>query len=210
MNHLFKILLGLAAICLVWLCYNSVTTPIKFNDERDAREKVIAKQLSTIREAEKKYMEEKGHYAASFDTLFYFLTNEKAKIVLKEGELTDKQLEEGLTEKEAIKQGLIKRDTTYIDMMTAVYGKTINLDSLRYIPFSNPKQEFQIDTATISTANGNQVKVMECKADYDTYLGDLDHQQLVNLKETQTKLEKYCGIRFGSIEEVNNNAGNWE
>ncbi|MCQ2369345.1 MAG: hypothetical protein MJ007_02580 [Paludibacteraceae bacterium] len=211
MDKVFKILLAVAAVCLLWMCYDSITTPIKFNDQREIREKKVAARLSDIRKAENEYRIQKGCYAANFDTLMDFLYNEKAKIVLKEGVLTDKQLEEGLTEKEAVKKGIIKRDTTYVSMITAIYGDGYNVDSMRYIPYSNPIQEFELDTATITTGSaGIQVKVMVCKADYKTYLSDLDHQQLVNLIETQTKLEKYTGLKFGDIESANNNAGNWE
>ena len=103
MNNVFKILLAAAAICLLWLCYDSITTPIKFNDQRDYREKEVIARLVEIRKAENEYRIIKGCYAADFDTLMYFLHNEKAQRVLKVGELTDKQLESGLTEKKALK-----------------------------------------------------------------------------------------------------------
>jgi len=38
----------------------------------------------------------------------------------------------------------------------------------------------------------------------------LDKQLLINLKDVQAKLGKYCGLRVGDIEQPNNNAGNWE
>ena len=231
MNNVFKILLAAAALCLLWLCYDSITTPIKFNDQRDFREKEVIARLVEIRKAENEYRITKGCYAANFDTLMYFLHNEKAKRVLKVGELTDKQLESGLTEKKALKilaaggkedkavyQELVamgfKRDTTFVRMMEAVYGENYDaslIDSMRYIPYSHPRQEFALDTATITTGSaGIKVKVMECKAEYNTYLKDLDKQQLINLVETQTKLEKFPGLKFGDVENANNNAGNWE
>lgn len=228
MNNVFKILLAAASICLLWLCYDSITTPIKFNDQKDLREKEVIARLIDIRKAENEYRIQKGCYAANFDTLIYFLKNDKAKRVLKVGELTDKQLESGLTEKKALRiiaskgkedkavyEELMamgfKRDTTYVSMIEAIYGADYNVDSMRYVPFSHPRQEFALDTATVTTGSaGIRVKVMECKADYKTYLGDLDKQQLINLVETQTKLEKYPGLRFGDILNANNNAGNWE
>ena len=35
-------------------------------------------------------------------------------------------------------------------------------------------------------------------------------QLVVNLKDKAEKLEKYPGLRVGSLTEINNNAGNWE
>ena len=144
MNNVFKALLVIAACTLAYLCYQSIMTPIEFNEVRDAREKVIVERLIDIRRAETEYRNIKGDYTASFDTLINFIKYDKAKIVLKEGELTDKQLEEGLTEKEAVKQGLIKRDTTYVSMLENLFGEGYPVDSLRYIPFSSPRQEFTL------------------------------------------------------------------
>ena len=41
-------------------------------------------------------------YTASFDTLIDFVKNQKLPFIFKQGELDDKQLEDGLTEKKAI------------------------------------------------------------------------------------------------------------
>jgi len=38
----------------------------------------------------------------------------------------------------------------------------------------------------------------------------LDKQLLINLIDKTKKLDRYCGLRVGSISEINNNAGNWE
>ena len=211
MNNLFKLLLVVAAGTLAFLCYESIVTPIEFNEVRDAREKVIVERLIDIRRAETEYRNIKGDYTASFDTLINFIKNDKAKIVLKEGELTDKQLEEGMTEKKAVKLGLIKRDTTYVSMLENLFGADYPVDSLRYIPFSSPRQEFTLEKAEITTGSaGIKVKVMAAKAPYASYLNDLDKQELINLIETTEKLEKFPGLKFGDIEQANNNAGNWE
>ena len=211
MNNVLKFLLIVAACTLAYLCYQSEMTPIEFNEVRDAREKVIVERLIDIRRAETEYRNIKGDFTTSFDTLINFVKYEKAKIVLKEGELTDKQLEEGLTEREAVKQGLIKRDTTYVSMLENLFGANYPVDSLRYIPFSSPRQEFTLEKAEITTGSaGIKVKVMAAKAPYVSYLNDLDKQELINLVETTEKLEKFPGLKFGDIEQANNNAGNWE
>jgi hypothetical protein len=47
-------------------------------------------------------------------------------------------------------------------------------------------------------------------AHYDTYLSDLNRQQLINLKDKQTKMNRFNGLKVGSVVEPNNNSGNWE
>lgn len=211
MNNLFKALLIVAAVVLAWMSYQSIMTPIEFNETKDFREKQVVARLIDIRTAETEYRNLKGDYTDNLDTLIHWIKTENAKIVLKEGVLTDKQLEEGMTEKEAVKLGLIKRDTTYVPMIESLFGKDYPIDSLRYIPFSSPRQEYTLEKAEIVTGSaGIKVKVMCAKAPYTSYLSDLDKQELINLIETTEKLEKYPGMKFGDIEEANNNAGNWE
>ena len=102
MNYLLKALLIASAVVLAWMSYQSVMTPIEFNETREFREKQVVARLIDIRTAETEYRNLTGDYTASLDTLLNWVKTENAKIVLKEGVLTDKQLEEGMTEKEAV------------------------------------------------------------------------------------------------------------
>ena len=42
------------------------------------------------------------------------------------------------------------------------------------------------------------------------YLRDMDAQLTYNLIDKAEKQGKFPGLRVGSLEEINNNAGNWE
>ena len=201
-------LLAASACCLAWMCYDSVTTPIKFNESREYREGKVIDRLKDIRRAEAAYKSEKGEYTASFDTLIDYVKNAKEAIVLKEGELTDEQLNEGMTEKKAVALGLIKRDTTYVSVLASLFGESYPIDSIRYIPFSDG-QEFELAKAEIMAGNV-PVKVMEAKAPFASYLSGLDKQELINLTELEENLGHYAGTKFGDINSANNNAGNWE
>ena len=67
-----------------------------------------------------------------------------------------------------------------------------------------------MDTASLVSGSGYTIKVFEASVTYDTYLGDLDKQEVANLKDVATKSNKFAGLKVGSLEEINNNAGNWE
>ncbi|MDR2816141.1 MAG: hypothetical protein LBB62_05510, partial [Proteiniphilum sp.] len=125
-----------------------------------------------------------------------------------EGVLTDEQLEAGMTEQEAVKKGIIKRDTFWVIAKDTLFGKSFNADELRNVPGASV--QFSMDTATIISTSGYIVKVFEAGVNYDDYLGDLDKQLLFNLNEVAIKQGKYSGLRVGSLTEINNNAGNWE
>lgn len=227
MKITFRILL-VAAICfMAYLCVTSITTPIEFEKAKEYREKAIIKKLIDIRSVEIEYQKQKGLFCANADTLIDFIENGQVPMILKEGTLTDEQLKNGLTEEKAIKiihsgnakeiaaNGLenFRRDTSYISVYESLFSDKYSRDeipSIMEIPFSN-KQRFRLDTAHITNpVTGITLPLFEASASYDTYLYDLNHQQLVNLKDKQTKLSRFCGLKVGSVTESNNHAGNWE
>ena len=208
MKVTLKILLAVAVVLLAYMCYRSIMGPIEFKDERDRRENLIKARLIDIRKAQIGYKNIHKVHAANFDELSKFLKDEKLPFLIKEGVLTDEQLEKGMTEKEAVKKGLIRRDTVWVTAVDTLFGKGYNVDDLRNVPGANV--QFTMDTATLTSGSGYTVKVFQCGVLYDDYLGDLNKQEVYNLKDKASKMGKYAGLRVGSVEEINNNAGNWE
>lgn len=208
MKVTLKILLAAAVLLLVYMCYRSVMTPIEFNKEKDVRENAIKGRLIDIRKAQIEYKNVYKTHAGSFADLVKFLKDDKLPFLIKEGVLTDDQLEKGMTEKEAVKQGLIKRDTIWVNAKDTLFGVSYNADDMSKVPGTSI--QFSMDTATLISGSGYTVKVFEAGVKYDDYLGDLNRQLVVNLKEKAEKLEKFSGLRVGSLKEINNNAGNWE
>ena len=208
MKVTLKILLAVAVVLLAYMCYRSIMGPIEFKDERDRRENLIKARLIDIRKAQIEYKNIHKVHAANFDELSKFLKDEKLPFLIKEGVLTDEQLEKGMTEKEAVKKGLIRRDTVWVTAVDTLFGKGYNVDDLRNVPGANV--QFTMDTATLTSGSGYTVKVFQCGVLYDDYLGDLNKQEVYNLKDKASKMGKYAGLRVGSVEEINNNAVNWE
>ena len=208
MKVTLKILLAVAVVLLAYMCYRSIMGPIEFKDERDRRENLIKARLIDIRKAQIEYKNIHKVHAANFDELSKFLKDEKLPFLIEEGVLTDEQLEKGMTEKEAVKKGLIRRDTVWVTAVDTLFGKGYNVDDLRNVPGANV--QFTMDTATLTSGSGYTVKVFQCGVLYDDYLGDLNKQEVYNLKDKASKMGKYAGLRVGSVEEINNNAGNWE
>ena len=146
---------------------------------------------------------------------------------MKMGMLTDKQLEDGLTEKKAMaiiekakntsrydevkKWGLenFKRDTMWVAVLDTIYPKGFNADSMKYIPHGNGAQ-FEMNVKNDTAKSGAPVYLFEVKAPYEIYLSGLDKQEIINLKDLDSKLGKYSGLMVGSIDTPNNGAGNWE
>ena len=102
-----------------------------------------------------------------------------------------------------------KRDTMWVSGLDTIYPAGFNADSLKYVPFGNGAT-FEMVTRSDTTKSGAPLNLFQAQTPYETYMSDLDKQLLINLKDVQTKLGKYCGLRVGDIESPNNNAGNWE
>ena len=228
MKTVFNILLALCAVALVYICFGSILGPIEFDKERKAREKEVIARLIDIRKAQVEWRQlHEGKYTADFDSLIDFVKTAKLPFVRKEGSLTDAQLEAGMTEKKAMKliekakktgnwkevekEGLMnfKRDTMWVSVLDTIYPKGFNPDSLKYVPYGNGVV-FEMATRSDTTKSGAPLNLFQAQTPYESYIGDLDRQQILNLKDVQSKLGKYCGLRVGDIEQPNNNAGNWE
>lgn len=208
MRVTLKILLTVAVFVLVYMCYRSIMSPIEFNDEQAKREKAIEQRLIDIRKAQIEYKNVHKVHAKTFEELENFLSKEKLPFLIKEGSLTDEQLESGLTEREAVKKGIIKRDTVWIPAVDTILGKGYDITKLGIVPGTN--KTFEMDTASIKSSSGYTVAVFQASVKYDDYLGDLNKQLLINLNHKAEKLKRFPGLCVGSIKEINNNAGNWE
>ncbi len=242
-------LLSIAAVVMAYFCVTSVTTPIKFENKRAEREVVVIKHLVDLRTAEVEFHHQKGVFTANHDSLLLFLKTAPKKEVLKEGSLTDKQLEAGLTEHKAVKilneakkkalkknnfedtdalyayiwkndkdvisNGLagFRRDTIELNMLQALYkGKydENSIDAIVEIPFSEGMR-FELEVNNdYQTSQGIRVPLFEARAPFESYLGDLNEQELVNLIDKENKLDHYAGLKVGDVYAPNNNAGNWE
>ena len=96
-------LLGVAVIFMAYICINSVVTPIKFEEARVQREAKVINNLVSLRTAEDQFRLDKGYFTADLDSLVDYLKTAPKKEVFKVGSLTEKQLENGMTETKAAK-----------------------------------------------------------------------------------------------------------
>jgi hypothetical protein len=106
-----------------------------------------------------------------------------------------------------------RRDTIELNMIQALYKGEYDeksIDRIVEIPYSEGKR-FEIEVNNdYKTSQGIRVPLFEARAPFESYLSDLNEQELVNLIDRETKLEHYAGLKVGDIYAPNNNAGNWE
>lgn len=228
MKAAINTILFVCIVLLVYVCYASIRTPIRFDDLRKQREKAVEARLVDIRKAQAAYhLLHHRRYTASFDTLIQFLRTARLPFVYKEGELTEEQVREGLTEEEAVRlvlrarmrgdslalqrRGLLHfhRDTFWVALLDTLYPKDFRPDSLCYVPYGNGAR-FEMEIARRRTPAGMEYCLLEVRAPAEVYLKGLDEQGVADWVGRMEQEGKYAGLKIGDLETANNNAGNWE
>jgi len=109
-------------------------------------------------------------------------------------------------EQQALKEGLISRDTIRLSVKDSLFTASYPIDSLKFAPYTQG-YKFELGAGTLE-AGKVAVRVFEAKVPYDILLSGLDRQEIINYKELREKITGYPGLRVGSLEEATNNAGN--
>lgn len=210
MRTVIQILLVVAAVVITYFIYQSVQRPIEFDKAKEARYAVTIQKLKDIRKAQVAYKDVYGKFTGSWDTLVDFVAHDSVRNVRAIGELTDSMIEAKITEKKAIQMGLIIRDTVRVSVIEALFGGNYDANSLRYVPVPGEPTEFHLAQTILTTGSGIKVPLFEAKAHNNVILRGLDEQLIINMNDQRRTNDKYPGLRVGSLEEANNNAGNWE
>jgi hypothetical protein len=210
MKTAIQIVLVALVVILSYFLYTSVERPLDFEQAKKERYDATIARLKDIRKAELAYKDVHGKFTGSWDTLITFVKTGKIPLVRKIGMLTDSMIEAGWTEKQALKEGKIIRDTVRVSVLDTIFGKNYKIDEIKFIPVKDTIAQFHLGATWITTGSGIKVPVFEAKAHNNTILVKLDRQQVINLNEAKRTNGKYPGLKVGSLEETNNNAGNWE
>jgi hypothetical protein len=209
MKAVLQILLAVFIVGLGYGLYKSIQTPIEFRQVKNKRYDATIKKLKQIRTAQLAYKDEFGEYTGSFDTLINFVESDSLNVVKAVGRIPDQMLERGMTEQEALRKGIIQRDTIKVAITDSLFGPGFDASVLWKVPYTD-NDSFQLGARTVESGNVD-VEVFEAKVHNDVLLYDLNNQLVINLNEKmEKKMNKYPGLKVGDLEKPNNNAGNWE
>ncbi len=210
MKTVIQVVLIAIVVALSYWLYTSVEKPLDFEKEKKDRYEATIARLKDIRKAELAYKDVHGKFTGSWDTLINFVKTGKIPLVRKIGMLTDSMIEAGWTEKQALKEGKIIRDTVRVSVLDTIFGKGYKIEDIKFVPVKDTVAQFHLGATLITTGSGIKVPVFEAKVHNNTILVNLDRQMIINLNESKRTNGKYPGLKVGSLEETNNNAGNWE
>jgi len=197
-NIILKIVLFAVIIFMGYMVYESINKPVKFKKEKAKREVVVIQRLKDIRNIQSLYKQANRVYTPSFDSLLAFLSKGEIPVVKLIADPEDTTFTKTIS------------DTLgYVKVVDSLFSKRANfkVNDLRFIPFSEGK-EFLMDAGSIDRGGVN-VSVFEAKALYLSYLKGLDEQRVNNLIAGQEDIEKYPGLKVGSMTEPSTD-GNWE
>jgi len=178
----------------------SISKPVRFNKELERRQAVAVERLKDIRTLQVAYKTQYGRFTSGLDTLIDFYKSGQIVVVRQVGSLDDSL---------AVAQKMVFRDSIRIDVRDTLLKRSDFIaDSICWVPFSGGKQ-FQME-AVVRMVSGVPVPLFEAFAPYDHLLQGMDRQLIINLNADKKLMNRYPGLKVGSIEAPNNNAGNWE
>ena len=204
-----QIFLGLVIVALVYVVADLIHTPLKFEQQLKERNAEVIVKLKDIRAAERAYKSKYQRFTNDFDSLIYFILNDSLEM---ERKLVDEDDSVAMAKlKKAKKQNIEKYNLAVID--TIFNPRKLSkeqIENLRFIPHTN-NMEFILEAGLVDKSNV-KVPVVECRAPYKAYLDTVEFRQnVINLIDDKVNnFGQYAGLKFGSMEGSNNEAGNWE
>ena len=204
-----QIFLGLVIVALVYVIADMIHTPLKFEQQLKERNAEVIVKLKDIRSAERAFKTKYQRFTNDFDSLITFILTDSLEM---ERKLVDEDDSVAMAQlKKMKKKNVEKYNLAVID--TIFNPRKLSkeqIEALRYIPHTN-NVEFILEAGVVTKSNVN-VPVVECRAPYKAYLDTVEFRQnVINLIDDKVNnFGQYAGLKFGSMEGSNNEAGNWE
>jgi len=210
-KKLVQVILAIVILGLIYVIYDQIATPIRFEKETGQRKSLVIDRIKDIRTAERAFKTKYQHFTSDFDSLINFVLNEELEL---ERKIVD--------EDDSVALAMLKKagkknvETFTIAVIDTIFApKTLTPDQvkeLRYVPFTERKTQFILEAGQLTTGSGVVVPVVECRVPYKAFLDTVEYrQEIINLIDNEVNnFNRYPGVKFGSMENANNEAGNWE
>ena len=211
MKRIFQIILALVIVALVYVIYDQISTPIRFENELKARKAQVIERIKDIRTAQRAYKSKYQRFTGDFDTLAAFILADTLEM---ERKIVDEDDSVGMAQlKKAGKKNVEIFKVAVIDTIFSPKVLTkADVEQLRFIPGTDNKAQYIMEAGLIATESKVVIPVVECRAPYKMFLDTVEfRQEFINLVDDQVNnFNRYPGVKFGSMEAGNNEAGNWE
>ena len=211
MKKVIQFFLGLVIIGLIYVVAILIHTPLSFEKQLKTRNADVIVKLKDIRAAERAFKSKYQYFTGDFDSLINFILTDSLTM---ERKLVDEDDSVAMAQlKKAGKKNVEQYNIAVVD--TIFNPRKLSkqeIQDLRWIPYTDNKVEFILEAAKVMTGANVLVPVVECRAPYKLYLDTVTYRQnIINLIDDRVNnFNAYAGLKFGSMEGSNNEAGNWE
>ncbi|WP_300904819.1 hypothetical protein [uncultured Alistipes sp.] len=206
-----QIILAVVIVALCYVIYKQISTPIRFEAQLKSREASVIDRIKDIRTAQRAFKSKYQHFTGSFDSLEHFILTDtlefERKIVDEDDSVAMAMLKKsGRKNVEKFKMAVI--DTIFSPKKLSAE----DVRNLRYIPGTDNQAQYILEAGIITTESKVVIPIVECRAPYRLFLDTLEfRQEIINkIDDAVNNFNRYPGIKFGSMEAGNNEAGNWE
>lgn len=210
-KKLTQLALAVVIVGLIYVIYGQISTPINFEKETAHKKAAVIDRIKDVRAAERAFKTKYQHFTGDFDSLINFVLNEELEL---ERKIVDDDDSVGLAMLK--KQGKKNVEKFTIAVIDTIFAPKVlteeDVRNLRYIPGTDNQREFILEAAKLTTGSGVVVPVVECRAPYKLFLDTVKYrQEIINFIDNEVNnFNRYAGVKFGDIENANNEAGNWE
>ena len=137
MKKIAQIILAVVIVALVYVIYDQISTPIKFDDELKAKKAQVIDRIKDIRTAQRAFKSKYQRFTGSFDTLANFILQDtlelERKIVDEDDSVAMAQLKK-MGKKNVEKFKIAKYGLTVAQITAAKRGEEIALPTGEVIP----------------------------------------------------------------------------
>ncbi len=211
MRKIFQLILAVAIAGLIYLLYLQISTPLDFANEKSAKDQRVIERIKDIRTAQRSFKSKYLRFTGDFDTLINYVLNDS---IIMERKIVDEDDSAGMAQLRLTKQKNVEQFTVaVIDTIFSPRKLSVeDVQKLRFVPTTDSQVEYTLAAGRVSTESRVVIPVVECCVPYTQYLDTIRYrQEIINLIDDEVhNYNKYPGIKFGSMDGGNNEAGNWE
>ena len=210
MKRIIQIVLALVIVALVYVIYDQISTPIRFDNELKTRKSQVIERIKDIRTAQRAFKSKYQRFTSDFDSLTAFILTDTLELERKIVDEDDSVAMAML--KKMGKKNIEKFKIAVIDTIFSPRKLTkTDIENLRFIP-GTQNTEYIMEAGTIATESKVVIPVVEVRAPYKMFLDTVKYkQEIINqIDDDVNNFHRYPGVKFGSMETGNNEAGNWE
>lgn len=211
-KKIIQIILAAVVIGLVYVVYTMISTPIKFEQEQKYRSAKVIERIKDIRTAERTFKSKYQRFTADFDSLINFILTEQLEGERKKIDEDDSVAMAQARKKYGRRWQNVEKFSFSVKDSLFKHLSIEEVKNLRYVPFTDNRTEYILEAGILTTESKIVIPTVECRAPYISFLDTIAYrQEVINLVDNEiNNLNRYPGIKFGSMVSGNNEAGNWE